>query len=75
MKRMIISSEDNLAERIEDELYALMDSNDGESDVRGITTRKYYTLRQENMGYVLMDGNAKHDFDYLSQVANWLIGH
>ena len=74
MKRIIISS-DSLAERIEDELYALMYSNNGKSDVRGIRTRKYYTLEQQDDGYVLMDGNAEHDFDYLSEVADWLIGH
>jgi len=75
MKRMIVSSDKGLAERIEDELYALMDSNYGYSEVRGITTRKLYKLEQKDGGYILLDGNAKHDFDYLSQVANWLIGH
>ena len=77
MKRVIIAS-DNLAERIEDELYVLMDSNDGKSEVRGIATRNYYTLEQRNGHYVIVhhdDAGTREVFDYLSQVANWLIKH
>lgn len=81
MKRVIVAS-DNLAERIEDELYVLMDSNDGASEVRGIKTGNFYDLEESPAtgGYVICyvdeDGSEKIlDFEYLSQVANWLIQH